>query len=577
MEENDLENVVNDQGVQNENINISDVIEIIETDPDFRESPNKTKMFSGGQDITNNNSHRQPSQSNRVRCGRSDYQVKIVEQPASKALRFRYLCEGRSAGSIPGASSTQENKTYPAIKVVGKPAKKAVVVVSCVTKDAPHKPHPHNLVGREGCKKGVCTMEIPAETMSVTFTNLGIQCVKKKDIESALREREELRVDPFRTGFSHRNQPTSIDLNIVRLCFQVFLVEDGKNDKYSVPLAPVVSEPIYDKKSMNDLSIIKLSDCVSYVDGGRKDIILLCEKVAKEDIQVRFYEEVGGQIVWEALADIQPAQVHKQHAIWFKTPRYKTLDVTEAVNVHLQLRRPSDGATSESRPFQLLPLDSGKKGAKKRIFESDYNEIIEHDPIYRNIPSIKHEPRDPTPPYKSPMYPVPSPDLNFPSTVDMLNVPFNPCIPQMGTSPIPMEQQWQTPYMENNLPQMNLVPSTWDQPSTSKSPQVPMAQWNIQSIPNIPATSNQQQPINVYVPVGQQQWTAGNSGPPAKTNILDMDSQQINNSDLNDMNLGNITDLTNLSLSEIEPEPITSDSLTNLYNSRADELINFKH
>ncbi|CAH0560657.1 unnamed protein product [Brassicogethes aeneus] len=313
-------------------------------------------MFSGGQDITNNNSHRQPSQSNRVRCGRSDYQVKIVEQPASKALRFRYLCEGRSAGSIPGASSTQENKTYPAIKVVGKPAKKAVVVVSCVTKDAPHKPHPHNLVGREGCKKGVCTMEIPAETMSVTFTNLGIQCVKKKDIESALREREELRVDPFRTGFSHRNQPTSIDLNIVRLCFQVFLVEDGKN----VPLAPVVSEPIYDKKSMNDLSIIKLSDCVSYVDGGRKDIILLCEKVAKEDIQVRFYEEVGGQIVWEALADIQPAQVHKQHAIWFKTPRYKTLDVTEAVNVHLQLRRPSDGATSESRPFQLLPLDSGR-------------------------------------------------------------------------------------------------------------------------------------------------------------------------------------------------------------------------
>ena len=44
-------------------------------------------------------------------------QVKILEQPASKALRFRYECEGRSAGSLPGANSTTENKTYPTIQV----------------------------------------------------------------------------------------------------------------------------------------------------------------------------------------------------------------------------------------------------------------------------------------------------------------------------------------------------------------------------------------------------------------------------------------------------------------------------
>lgn len=41
--------------------------------------------------------------------------VEITEQPASKALRFRYECEGRSAGSIPGVNSTPENKTYPSI------------------------------------------------------------------------------------------------------------------------------------------------------------------------------------------------------------------------------------------------------------------------------------------------------------------------------------------------------------------------------------------------------------------------------------------------------------------------------
>lgn len=135
--------------------------------------------------------------------------------------------------------------------------------------------------------------------MTVIFSNLGIQCVKKKDIEAALRAREEIRVDPFRStpntpqllifqfkkmfffsaGFSHRNQPTSIDLNAVRLCFQVFL--EGDRGKFTVPLKPVVSDIIYDKKAMCDLVIVKLGDCVCPVDGGRKDIILLCEKVSQ--------------------------------------------------------------------------------------------------------------------------------------------------------------------------------------------------------------------------------------------------------------------------------------------------------
>lgn len=42
-------------------------------------------------------------------------------------------------------------------------------------------------------------MEVPPETMTVVFSNLGIQCVKKKDIEQALRVREQIRVDPFQS------------------------------------------------------------------------------------------------------------------------------------------------------------------------------------------------------------------------------------------------------------------------------------------------------------------------------------------------------------------------------------------
>lgn len=75
----------------------------------------------------------------------------------------------------------------------------AVVVVSCVTVDPPYRPHPHNLVGKEGCKKGVCTMTINGETMQCVFSNLGIQCVKKRDVEEALKLREEIRVDPFQS------------------------------------------------------------------------------------------------------------------------------------------------------------------------------------------------------------------------------------------------------------------------------------------------------------------------------------------------------------------------------------------
>lgn len=41
----------------------------------------------------------------------------VVEQPKERGMRFRYECEGRSAGSILGASSTDVNKSLPAIEV----------------------------------------------------------------------------------------------------------------------------------------------------------------------------------------------------------------------------------------------------------------------------------------------------------------------------------------------------------------------------------------------------------------------------------------------------------------------------
>lgn len=42
----------------------------------------------------------------------------VVEQPKERGMRFRYECEGRSAGSILGSSSTESTKTQPAIEVL---------------------------------------------------------------------------------------------------------------------------------------------------------------------------------------------------------------------------------------------------------------------------------------------------------------------------------------------------------------------------------------------------------------------------------------------------------------------------
>lgn len=63
----------------------------------------------------------------------------------------------------------------------------------------PSRAHPHKLVGKDMCSQGVCTLKLNNETMTATFANLGIQCVKKKDIDESMRERERIRVDPFRS------------------------------------------------------------------------------------------------------------------------------------------------------------------------------------------------------------------------------------------------------------------------------------------------------------------------------------------------------------------------------------------
>jgi len=57
-----------------------------------------------------------------------------------------------------------------------------------------------------------------------------------------------LKISIITAGFEHKRHPTNIDLNAVRLCFQVFL-EGSQKGKFNKPLPPIVSDPIYDKST----------------------------------------------------------------------------------------------------------------------------------------------------------------------------------------------------------------------------------------------------------------------------------------------------------------------------------------
>jgi len=293
-----------------------------------------------GSDLPNVANYGQPQYNN--------VQVQIIEQPAPNKLRFRYECEGRAAGALTGASSTHDNRTFPTIKVHGYQGP-AVVVVSCVTDKEPYKAHPHNLVGKQLCKKGVCSQEVNVADMTAVFTHLGIQCVKKKDAAASLKTREEIRVDPFKQGFAHASSG-QYNLNQVRLCFQVFL----RQPNGLTPVDPVVSDVIYDAKAHKDLNIVNYSDNCAPIEGGKK-ILLFCEKISRDDIEIRFsYTDKNGQS--QILkGHFTPNDVHHQVGISFTTPAFPDQKITEKVHASMFLHKVSKGTSSNEIDFYFEP------------------------------------------------------------------------------------------------------------------------------------------------------------------------------------------------------------------------------
>nr|XP_057920400.1 nuclear factor NF-kappa-B p105 subunit [Doryrhamphus excisus] len=333
------------------------------------------------------------SHSTALRTGDGPF-LHILEQPKQRGFRFRYGCEGPSHGGLPGASSEKTKKTYPAVKICNYqgPARVVVQLVTALTRFP--QLHAHSLVGKQ-CDKGVCIVDVPSKDSNITFPNLGILHVTKKNVAKTLEERM---IEAFRMGYNfgvsihtdidtlqgegrvprelteHQRsvissaaslQAKEMDLSVVRLMFTAFLPDsDGA---FTRRLDPVVSEAIYDSKAPNasNLKIVRMDRTAGCVSGG-EEVYLLCDKVQKDDIQVRFYEEDDSGVTWEALGDFSPTDVHRQFAIVFKTPKYRDQNLQKPTSVFVQLKRKSDNETSEPKPFTYHPQIIDKEEVQRK-------------------------------------------------------------------------------------------------------------------------------------------------------------------------------------------------------------------
>ena len=157
-----------------------------------------------------------------------------------------------------------------------------------MVEDEPYKVHPNCIVGRN-CTQGVCRIEVdPENDMTATFEKIGIECVTNKKIPESLERCQRIKIDPFNQGFNHMEDKKylkNLDMNSLRLCFQVFIPGAESGDYIAGPT--VVSDVVKDKRVHERLKIIDISDNFATVKGNKK-IIMFTTKVNKDDIEVHF-------------------------------------------------------------------------------------------------------------------------------------------------------------------------------------------------------------------------------------------------------------------------------------------------
>ncbi|KAF1462804.1 hypothetical protein FQV21_0011858, partial [Spheniscus demersus] len=297
----------------------------------------------------------------------------IIEQPKQRGFRFRYGCEGPSHGGLPGASSEKGRKTYPTVKICNYTGM-ARIEVDLVTHSDPPRVHAHSLVGKQCNEAGNCIAIVGPKDMTAQFSNLGVLHVTKKNMMEIMKEKLKKQKMRNRSRLLTEAELREIeleakelkkvmDLSIVRLRFTAYLRDSSGN--FTLALQPVISDPIHDSKSpgASNLKISRMDKTAGSVRGG-DEVYLLCDKVQKDDIEVRFYED--DENGWQAFGDFSPTDVHKQYAIVFRTPPYHKPKIDRPVTVFLQLKRKRGGDVSDSKQFTYYPVVEDKEEVERK-------------------------------------------------------------------------------------------------------------------------------------------------------------------------------------------------------------------
>ncbi|XP_074963692.1 nuclear factor NF-kappa-B p100 subunit isoform X2 [Phalacrocorax aristotelis] len=297
----------------------------------------------------------------------------IIEQPKQRGFRFRYGCEGPSHGGLPGASSEKGRKTYPTVKICNYIGM-ARIEVDLVTHSDPPRVHAHSLVGKQCNEAGNCIAIVGPKDMTAQFSNLGVLHVTKKNMMEIMKEKLKQQKTRNRSHVLTEAELREIeleakelkkvmDLSIVRLRFTAYLRDSSGN--FTLALQPVISDPIHDSKSpgASNLKISRMDKTAGSVRGG-DEVYLLCDKVQKDDIEVRFYED--DENGWQAFGDFSPTDVHKQYAIVFRTPPYHKPKIDRPVTVFLQLKRKRGGDVSDSKQFTYYPVVEDKEEVERK-------------------------------------------------------------------------------------------------------------------------------------------------------------------------------------------------------------------
>ncbi|KFB51034.1 AGAP006747-PA-like protein [Anopheles sinensis] len=350
----------------------------------------------------------------------------ILEQPVDK-FRFRYQSEMHGThGSLMGQRTEKSKKTFPTVELRGYSGEAKVRCSLYQVEESRRAPHSHLLVIKSGEEDLIDPHDVdvgpnaPGDTGGgggggggyvATFQGMGIIHTAKKFIGPELykklrkhrltrdnrepTEREEKQMQDEAAQMAR-----TMNLNQVCLCFQAFEV-DPATSQWKPLTEPVYSNAINNMKSAltGELKICRLSTTFSSVDGG-EEVFMFVEKVCKNNIQIRFFElDEYETEVWVDKAVFSEADVHHQYAIAFKTPPYRNKDITEPVEVYMQLYRPKDHCLSEPVPFKYkpragmmpVPGGSGTNSSRKRLrmssgtVSSEIPTVLPNDP---NAPTV---------------------------------------------------------------------------------------------------------------------------------------------------------------------------------------------